>query len=70
MQTLDCDFFQSADKEMCVHGKRVLQRLKDKKERSWAEVARVEEIMNAELTNMQGLCVFAYCILFSLLQQF
>jgi hypothetical protein len=39
---------------MCVHGKRVLQRLKDKEEGLRAEVARVEGMMNAKLTTCKA----------------
>jgi hypothetical protein len=46
---LDCDFFVWADREMCVNGRRIVQRLKDKEEQAQFEVARVKRLMEANM---------------------
>jgi hypothetical protein len=39
---LDCDFFVWANREMCVNGRIIVQRLKDNKKQAQVAVARVE----------------------------
>ncbi|XP_062144542.1 uncharacterized protein LOC133851927 [Alnus glutinosa] len=54
----DSDFFDWAEPEMCPYGKRLVEGLKDKEEGMWAEIDRVEKLMEIELAtykaNMEG----------------
>jgi hypothetical protein len=52
-QVGDCGFFNWADNKMSIYERRIMQWLKDVEEHSWAEVRRLEQLINIKLARFR-----------------